>query len=111
ELISQFVEIINFAIEANYVAIVGINHRLMTAGTEIYNTEPVVADSKASGHVNEPSSIVWPAMSHRSHQPIKRPLIEPGLRIQQPAAYRAHFVSPFGTWGSARFDSSSSTLT
>src|SRR6516164_11722969 len=97
ELISQFVKIINFAIEANYVAIVSVNHRLMTAGTEIYNTEPVVADSNASRHVNEPSSIVRPAMSHRSHQTIKRRLIEPSLRIYQPAAYRAHSVSPFFT--------------
>jgi hypothetical protein len=53
----------------------------MAAGTEIYNAEPVVADRKTSGHVNEPSSIVWPAMSHRSHHPIKRRLIEPSLRI------------------------------
>jgi hypothetical protein len=67
----------------------------MAAWTKIYNAEPVVADSKASGHVNEPSNIVWPAMSHRSHHPIKRRLIEPSLRIYQPAAYRAHSVSPF----------------
>jgi hypothetical protein len=95
ELISQFVEIINFAIEAKNVAIISVNHRLMAAGTEIYNAEPIVADREASGHVNEPSSIVWPAMSHRSHHAIKRRLIEPCPRIYQPTAYRAHSVGPF----------------
>jgi hypothetical protein len=62
-----------------------------------------VADSKTGGHVNEPSSIVWPAMSHRSHHPIKHRLIEPSVRVYEPAAYRAHSVSPFCTKLPKRF--------
>ena len=48
----------------------------MTARAKIDDAEPVVADSKAGGRVNKSSSIVWPAMSHSRHQPIKRGLIE-----------------------------------
>src|SRR5262245_53601238 len=64
----------------------------MTAGAEIDDAESIVADSEAGGRVNESSGIVWPAMSHRGHHPIKRRLIRSALRIYQPTAYRAHLV-------------------
>ena len=93
---SQFAEIIDLAIEGQYVAIASVHHRLMATGAEINDAEPIVADSKTSGRVNKSSSIVWPAMGHRGHHPIKRRLIQLSLRIYQPAAYRTHSVKhPF----------------
>jgi hypothetical protein len=68
----------------------------MAAGAEINDAEPIVTDSKTSGGINKSSSIVWSAMGHRSHHPIKRRLIQSNLRIYQPAAYRTHLVKqPF----------------
>src|SRR5262245_7855904 len=89
---SQFAEIRDLAIECQYIAIVGVHHWLMTAGAEINDAEPVMADSYAGGRVHKSPSIVWTAMGHRGHQPIKRRLIKLDLRIYQPAAYGAHFV-------------------
>ena len=93
---SQFAEIINLAIEGQYVAIVSVHHRLMAAGAEINDAEPIVADSKASGRIDESSNIVRPAMGHRGHHPIKCRLIRASLRVYEPAAYRTHSVKqPF----------------
>src|SRR5262249_53350105 len=90
-MVSQFAEIIDLAVEGQYVTIVSIHHRLMTAGTEINDAEPVVADCKAGARLDKSSRIVWPSMSHRRHQPIKRRQLESSSRIHQPAPYRTHY--------------------
>ena len=53
KFMSQFAEIVDLAIEGQYVAIASVHHRLMTARAEINDAEPIVADSKASGRVNK----------------------------------------------------------
>ena len=40
----QFSEIIDLAIERQYIAIVGIHHRLMATGGEIDDAEPIVPE-------------------------------------------------------------------
>src|SRR5262245_4605021 len=68
----------------------------MTGRAQIDDAEPIVADSKAGGRVNDSSNIVWPAMGHRGHHPIKRLLIQSSSRVYQPTAYRTHLVNqPF----------------
>src|SRR5262245_12128315 len=95
---SQLLEIVNLAIEGQYVTVASVHHRLVAARAEINNAEPIVTDSKTSGCVNDFSSVIWPAMGHRSHHPIKRRLIQSSLGIYQPAAYRTHLVKqPFET--------------
>jgi hypothetical protein len=75
----------------------------MTAGADINDAEPIVADSKANGRVNMLSRIVWAAMGHRSHHPIKRRVIQSSSRVYQPAADRTHSVKePFETRSSTR---------
>jgi hypothetical protein len=39
----------------------------MTTRAEINDAEAVMTDSKTSGRVKKPASIVWPAMGHRGH--------------------------------------------
>jgi hypothetical protein len=96
EFMSQFVKIVDLAIEGQYVAITSVHHRLMAARAEINDAEPIVTDGQTNGRVNKFSYIVWPAMGHCGHHPIKRRLIQSSLRIYQPAAYRTHSVKlPF----------------
>src|SRR5262249_19640004 len=93
---SQLAEIVDLTIEAQYVAIASVHHRLMTAWTEINDAKPVVADSKTGGHGKNSFSIVRAPMGHRSHHPIKRRLIPPDFRIYHPTPHCTHSVKqPF----------------